>query len=71
MDRLAIPLVMPLAVTVVTFLIIVGIGTLLLELSHAFGEHIAVAAALAIAGAVLAGCALVARGGPADHPTHH
>ena len=72
MNRISIPMILPIAVTMLTVLIIVSIGSLLLTLADEIGEHIAVAAALAIAGAVLGGCALAARGGTSEqHPHHH
>lgn len=71
MDRLAIPLLMPVAVTALVILIIVGIGSLLLWISHTVGEHLAVAVALAIAGAILSGCALATRSGPRQPPLRH
>jgi uncharacterized membrane protein len=70
-NRKAIALAMPLAATGITVMIIVSIGTLLLEvrhlaeaaLGHEVGRLLPVAVALAIAGAILIGCALAARGG--------
>jgi hypothetical protein len=70
-NRKALALAMPLAATGITVTIIVSIGTLLLEvrylaeaaLGHEVGRLIPVAVALAIAGAILIGCALAARGG--------
>ena len=71
MDRLAIPLLMPVAVTAVVTMIIVGIGSLLLWLTEIKGEDLAVAAALVIAGAVLFGCYLAERRGPREHVARH
>ena len=71
MDRLAIPLLLPVAVTLVTALLIVAIGSLLLAISHEWGEAVAVAVALALGGAVLVGCALAARGGTEEHHPAH
>ena len=73
MNRKAVALLMPLATTGITILIIVAIGTLLLEVRY-FADHVLhlghegsklppVAAALAVSGAILVGCALAARGG--------
>ncbi|MBX5491294.1 MAG: hypothetical protein IRZ14_09045 [Chloroflexi bacterium] len=77
MNRKAIALAMPLAATGITVLIIVSIGTLLLEVRHAAetamgheGRLIPVAVALAIAGAILIGCALAARGGNRSSVAH-
>ncbi len=64
MDRLAIPLLMPVAVTAVVVLLIVGIGSLLLWLTNVKGEDLAVFVALVIAGAILFGCAVAARRRP-------
>ena len=71
MDRVGIALMLPLAATIIAGLIIIGIGTLLLEVAEGFSELVAVAVALAIAGAILFGCSLAARGGREEHPTHH
>lgn len=79
MNRKALALAMPLAATGITVTIIVSIGTLLLEVRHAaetaldheVGRLIPVAVALAIAGAILIGCALAARGGAERAPTPH
>ncbi len=72
MDRVALGLLVPMAAAVIAVLIIVGIGTLLLEVADAYGEPVAVAVALALAGAVLLGCALASRGGRREEaPTHH
>jgi hypothetical protein len=63
---------MPLAATGITVLIIVAIGTLLLEVEHfTHNSLVAVAVALALAGAVLVGCALAARGGTSERGAHH
>jgi hypothetical protein len=71
MPRVGIALMLPLAATVIAGLIIIAIGTLLLEVADALSESVAVAVALAIAGAILFGCSLAARGGHEEHPTHH
>jgi hypothetical protein len=80
MNRISIPMILPIAVTMLVVLIIVSIGSLLLAIAEIggaaygreTGELIAVGVALAIAGAVLGGCALAARGGTeGHHPTHH
>jgi hypothetical protein len=71
MPRVGIALMLPLAASVIAALIIIGIGTLLLEIAEAFSENVAVAVALAIAGAILFGCSLAARGGHEEHATHH
>jgi hypothetical protein len=71
MDRLAIPLLLPVAVTAIVVMIIVGIGSLLLWFTEIRGEDLAVAAALAIAGAVLIGCYLAERRGPRERVARH
>jgi hypothetical protein len=71
MDRISIPMILPVAVTMLVVLIIVAIGSLLIFLAEEISEFVAVAGALAIAGAVLAGCALAARGGTEEHHTAH
>ncbi len=69
MERLAIPLLMPVAITALVVLIIAGIGSLLLWLTEISGEALATAVALAMAGAVLLGCMLAARAGRRE-PAH-
>ncbi|HZU05495.1 MAG TPA: hypothetical protein VFB73_05940 [Chloroflexota bacterium] len=71
MERLGIPLLLPLAATAAAALIIVGIGNLLLTVSHAFGEDKAVALALTIAAAILLTCTLVARAGSRQNTVSH
>ena len=72
MNRISIPMILPVAVTMLVTLLIVAIGSFLLLLGEELGEAIAVGAALAIAGAVLIGCALAARGGTQErHTAHH
>jgi hypothetical protein len=71
MDRLAIPLLMPVAVTAVVVLIIVAIGSLLLWCTEVKGEDLATAVALALAGAVLIGCTIAAQTGPKPRSTRH
>jgi hypothetical protein len=70
-DRVALGMLVPMAAAVITVLLIAGIGSLLLWLSHGWGEAVAVAVALALGGAVLVGCALAARGGRPEHPAPH
>ena len=71
MDRLAVPLLLPLAVTIVVVALIALIGQSLLFIEHDFGSGVAAAVALVGAGAILVGCALAARGGPRDHAVRH
>src|SRR5262245_54951945 len=71
MPRVGIALMLPLAASVIAGLIIISIGTLLLEIAEDFSEMVAVAVALAIAGAILLGCALAAPGRPQEPRTHH
>jgi hypothetical protein len=72
LDRVALGLLVPMAAAVFAVLLIVGIGTLLLEVAEAYGELVAVAVALALGGAVLLGCALASRDGRREEvPTHH
>jgi hypothetical protein len=71
MNRISVPMILPVAVTMVVVLIIVSIGSLLLAIAEEINEATAVAAALVIAGAVLVGCALAARGGTEEHHTAH
>lgn len=79
MNRKALGLIMPLATTGLTILIIISVGTLLLEVrSYAESAHmehtmvtlLPVIVALAGAGAILIGCSLAARGGRPEHPPH-
>jgi hypothetical protein len=71
MERLAIPLLLPVAVTAVVVLIIVAIGSLLLWCTAIRGEDLATAVALVIAGAILIACSLAARAGPREPARHH
>ena len=71
MDRLAIPLLLPVAVTAIVVMIIVGIGSLLLWFTAIKGEDLATVGALVIAGAVLIGCYLAERRGPREHVARH
>ncbi|HEY7065123.1 MAG TPA: hypothetical protein VII06_26845 [Chloroflexota bacterium] len=79
MNRISIPMILPLAATMVAVLIIVSIGSLLLTIAEQAGytvgreqgEYLAVATALVIAGAILFGCYLASRGGTEESHPHH
>jgi hypothetical protein len=71
MDRVALGFIVPMAAAIIAIMLIVGIGTLLLEISEAYGEAIAVAVALALGGAVLVGCTLAALRRPREPARLH
>ena len=71
MNRISLPMILPVAVTMVVALLIVGIGSLLLWIAGEFSENIAIGVAMAIGGAVLLGCWLAARGGTGEPIARH
>lgn len=64
MNRVILPLAIPLGVALVTFLLIFGFSRVLLAVTEAFSENVAIALALLVAALVLGGSALVATRGP-------
>jgi len=78
-NRRAVALVLPLATTGITVLLIIVIGNTLLQvrkmshemhLEHGLEALPSVAVALALSGAILIGCALAARGGTSEIDAH-
>jgi hypothetical protein len=71
MDRISLPMILPIAITMVTTLLIVGVGSLLLWIAHDVSHNMAIGVALALGGAVLLGCWLAARGGTEEPVSRH